>query len=212
MKLAWHKSLHFSKLQTAYSIFYILKTIQPQHLTLLLWILFILLLLNTLQNSRTMAPSTWERWVSGFDPGILTVHRTLPRSHIIEVLEAPIFTRYTSYRQNRYALSIFHNQQITKWSLRNKEYFFHLPLLVVSTVFHLSVQNPKSSNRVNSEIPSIASPTPRQEVDEKYIARRMKFIIFQQYRNKANVCLLHQDPLDTFGIHFPTAMWKNKIK
>ena len=212
MKLAWHKSLHFLKTSNCILHFvYILKTIQPQHLTLLFLILLFFFIKHT-AKFKDYGFQYLRHWVSGFDPGILTVHRTLPRSHIIEVLEAPIFTRYTSYHQNRYALSIFHNQQITKWSLRNKEYFFHLPLLVVSTVFHLSVQNPKSSNRVNSEIPSIASPTPRQEVDEKYIARRMKFIIFQQYRNKANVCLLHQDPLDTFGIHFPTAMWKNKIK
>ena len=129
---------------------------------------------------KDYGPQYLRHWASGFDPGILTVHRTLPRSHIIEVLEAPIFTRYTSYHQNRYALSIFHNQQITKWSLRNKEYFFHLPLLVVSTVFHLSVQNPMSSNRVNSEIPSIASPTPRQEVDENH--------------SSENVILLYSNP------------------
>ena len=56
-----------------------------------------------------MVPSTWERWVSGFDPGVLTVHRTLPRSHKVD-FELIVSDRIISI--NSYLLYIVTNRLV----------------------------------------------------------------------------------------------------
>ena len=92
---------------------------------------------------KDYGPQYLRLWVSGFDPGILSVHRTLPRSHIIEDLETPI-SKYITTQQNKLCIQYIHNQQIINISLRNKEYISpadsdsacHCPYCPSKSVYH----------------------------------------------------------------------------